>query len=93
MTQEIESPCVECDMKPFNGFECKIHDACKAMIAYQSMKKAVSKISNVELALMHCEELFEIYFKIVQECVHQNAIDHGWWDNDRNDGELIALVH
>ncbi len=27
------------------------------------------------------------------ERVHQTAIDHGWWDEDRNDGELIALIH
>jgi len=38
MTPEIESPCVECDMKPFDGFECQIHNACNAMTAYQSMK-------------------------------------------------------
>lgn len=25
--------------------------------------------------------------------VHQTAIDKGWWDNDRNNGELIALCH
>ena len=32
---------------------------------------------------------------ISQKCndVHQNAIDNGWWDSDRNDGELIALIH
>jgi len=25
--------------------------------------------------------------------VHGNAIDNGWWDSERNDGELIALIH
>lgn len=25
--------------------------------------------------------------------VHANAVAKGWWDNPRNDGELIALVH
>ena len=25
--------------------------------------------------------------------VHQNAVDHGWWETDRNDGEMIALIH
>jgi NTP pyrophosphatase (non-canonical NTP hydrolase) len=29
----------------------------------------------------------------LQQEVHQNAIDHGWWDEDRTFGELIALVH
>lgn len=25
--------------------------------------------------------------------VHQNAIDHGWWDEPRSFGEVIALCH
>jgi NTP pyrophosphatase (non-canonical NTP hydrolase) len=25
--------------------------------------------------------------------VHGVAIDKGWWDSERNDGELIALIH
>jgi NTP pyrophosphatase (non-canonical NTP hydrolase) len=32
-------------------------------------------------------------FGAIQKQVHQNARDKGWWDNDRNDGELIALMH
>lgn len=36
---------------------------------------------------------FETSFDKIQFSVHQNAIKKGWWDADRNDGELIALVH
>lgn len=25
--------------------------------------------------------------------IHKNAVEHGWWEGDRNFGELIALVH
>ena len=25
--------------------------------------------------------------------VHENAVKHGWWDNDRSFGEVIALCH
>ena len=25
--------------------------------------------------------------------VHANAVDHGWWETDRSDGETIALIH
>lgn len=25
--------------------------------------------------------------------VHQTAVDHGWWEGERNEGELIALMH
>jgi NTP pyrophosphatase (non-canonical NTP hydrolase) len=29
----------------------------------------------------------------VQDIVHETAKEKGWWDTDRNDGELIALMH
>jgi len=25
--------------------------------------------------------------------IHQNAVDHGWWDEERHFGSLIALMH
>lgn len=25
--------------------------------------------------------------------IHELAKEKGWWDNERNDGELIALIH
>ena len=25
--------------------------------------------------------------------VHQNAVDHGWWDEPRTFGEIVALCH
>ena len=37
-------------------------------------------------------EFIECWTKI-QKRVHQTGKDKGWWDNDRNDGELLALVH
>lgn len=32
-------------------------------------------------------------FSLVAQDVHQVAIDHGWWETDRNNGEMIALMH
>ncbi|MDD4909717.1 MAG: hypothetical protein PHR44_03440 [Candidatus Omnitrophica bacterium] len=29
---------------------------------------------------------------LIKEC-HKVAKEKGWWDTDRNDGELIALMH
>lgn len=29
----------------------------------------------------------------LQKVIHQNARDKGWYDNPRNAGELIALMH
>lgn len=25
--------------------------------------------------------------------IHENAIEHGWWDDDRSFGEIVALCH
>lgn len=25
--------------------------------------------------------------------IHQNAVDHGWWEEDRHFGSLVALMH
>lgn len=36
---------------------------------------------------------FELVFLRWQEAVHQNARDKGWWDEERNKGEAIALMH
>ncbi len=32
-------------------------------------------------------------FKALQAKIHATARDKGWWDKERNDGELIALMH
>ena len=39
------------------------------------------------------DEDFKKSFKYLQKKVHQNAKDKGWWEEDRNDGELLALIH
>jgi NTP pyrophosphatase (non-canonical NTP hydrolase) len=28
-----------------------------------------------------------------QKAIHQNAKDHGWWEEDRSFGDIIALCH
>lgn len=25
--------------------------------------------------------------------IHKNAVEHGWWDDDRSFGEIVALCH
>lgn len=32
-------------------------------------------------------------FRKLADAVHDNAWKHGWWDEPRNDGEMIALMH
>ncbi len=31
--------------------------------------------------------------KDLTRAVHQNAVDHGFWEGERNDAEAIALMH
>ena len=32
-------------------------------------------------------------FRTMQHAIHQNATEHGWWDDPREDGTVLALVH
>ncbi len=36
---------------------------------------------------------FAIEFNAVAQEVNNIAVDKGWWEGDRNEGELIALMH
>lgn len=36
---------------------------------------------------------FLVAFDDVSDAIHQNAVDHGWWDSERSVGEIIALMH
>ncbi len=37
--------------------------------------------------------MFAGQFYLIQEAVHANAVDKGFWDAPRNEGECIALMH
>jgi NTP pyrophosphatase (non-canonical NTP hydrolase) len=39
------------------------------------------------------ESIFAEYFRAMMVQVHAMAVEKGWWNGDRNDGELIALMH
>jgi NTP pyrophosphatase (non-canonical NTP hydrolase) len=52
-------------------------DAC----AYRRPKR--DQVAVVSLGSMH----------ETAKAIHRNAVAHGWWDRDRNDGETIALIH
>lgn len=34
-----------------------------------------------------------LYMNMFTKEVHENAVNHGWWDDERSFGELIALCH
>lgn len=39
------------------------------------------------------QEEFADYFAYMASTVHKNAVAHGWWEGERNDGEILALIH
>lgn len=45
-------------------------------------------VENVEQ-----HKVFMATWQYVQEKVYQTAISHGWWDSERSQAEIIALMH
>lgn len=39
------------------------------------------------------QKQFAEQIRTMQHAVHQNAVEHGWWDEPREDGTCIALMH
>ena len=37
-------------------------------------------------------DTFPVYFQLMSKYVHANAVAHGWWEEPREDGTLIALI-
>ena len=37
--------------------------------------------------------MFKDVYNTKAKEIHETARDKGWWDKERNDGELIALMH
>lgn len=49
------------------------------------------KVTQVNI--VSSDRLFVEAFDQMAEEVHANAVAHGWWEQDRNDGEMLALMH
>jgi len=39
------------------------------------------------------EAVFVESFNLLANNVHDTAVEKGWWDEERNNGEIIALMH
>jgi len=52
--------------------------------------------SNESASTLHAEvnaACFVQHTRALSAHIHATAIEKGWWQEDRNDGELIALIH
>lgn len=45
------------------------------------------------MSMITINDTFPGYFHLMSKYVHENAVDHGWWEEPREDGTLIALMH
>lgn len=55
----------------------------------QFKNEFVSDIESVE----EVEKEFRKYLNLVADQINKTAVEHGWWEQDRNNGEMIALMH
>lgn len=53
------------------------------------MSQTQGKISQEQIRSAE----FLHFFDAIARTVHETAKEKGWWDEDRNDGECIALMH
>lgn len=42
---------------------------------------------------MSDEEILLSVLNVFASRIHDTAVKKGWWESDRNDGEMIALMH
>lgn len=53
-----------------------------------------SEFAKGEYKMNVREEIeFKVSFKSLMGKIYGNAVDHGWWDEPREDGTIIALIH
>lgn len=57
------------------------------------IKARARKLRDISNDKSTMDEYFIVSFNAVESIVHRTALDKGWWDYDRNKGELIALIH
>jgi len=54
-----------------------------------------NKLDDWQIPLLNAASLHvvESGLRLAGVAVHGTAVTKGWWDGERNDGELVALIH
>ncbi len=62
---------------------------------YTVMQEAVPTNGGLEGAPTkeEVEQSFIKYLNLIADKINKTAVEHGWWEQDRNNGEMIALMH
>lgn len=53
----------------------------------------VLDLFDIQIPDSQKQMLKETHLNQIAKKIHQNAVDKGWWEEDRNFGEIIALIH
>ena len=69
-----------------NGtLDCLVsHAHARSLCVTERMKSGLSE---------QAEATFDTTWKALQREIHRNAVEKGFWDLERNNGEAIALMH
>jgi hypothetical protein len=59
----------------------------------RQFKREFVKFEEFPQTVDEVEQGFLKYFNLVANKINQTAVEHGWWEKDRNNGEMIALMH
>lgn len=59
----------------------------------QEFDETRSQPAPAKLSLGYYARQFNDGFNKLAEAIHETAREKGWWDKERNDGEIIALIH
>lgn len=63
------------------------------VLTNRQFRNAFEEYEELPPTVEEVETGFVKYLNLVAGKINQTAVEHGWWENDRNNGEMIALMH
>lgn len=65
---------------------------CATIEKLHHERKLLKEITDASARARASGESFDT-FRVFQRTAHRIAKEHGWWEGERNIGELLALIH
>lgn len=66
--------------------------ALRKNLDFDVAPESFDKLQTILYRLADYEDRF-VSLNDLADDIHQNAVDHGWWDEPRSFGDIIALCH
>lgn len=85
--------CLDCNKERTMGYRNPLHPSLDGSIDEQTERELNRPLSEMERSTQ--SPAYGKWSAIcdLQREVHRIAVEHGWWEEDRNFGEMLALVH